>query len=424
MNKANAIATTFSGLMCVGGAAGQAVVTGPIVEEMPVSEIAVEARAVDLAICLDTSGSMSGLINAARQEIWAIVNELALAEPTPDLRVALLTYGSPAYGEETGWVNVDTGFTDDLDMVSDRLFALGTNGGDEFVGRVLNVASSQLKWDLSDDALKLIVVAGNESADQDRLISFRDACRDAISAGIMVNSIYCGAPGDEIALGWAEVAKLADGQYAAIDHNNGTVVVTTPFDTELSELSTAMNGTYVAYTAEGRFAAENQQRQDENSAAMNSAAVAQRAQTKGGKLYRNTWDLVEANQQEDFELSGIAEEDLPEVLREMTLEELQSYLEELAERRVEIQNQISEVGQKRDAFMVEEMKRQAIDESKSFGHVIRKAVREQAATKGFKFAEPPAPPAPPAPPEVVEEDATVSAEAAEAENADAGGNAG
>ncbi|MHC4652135.1 MAG: hypothetical protein ACYTES_14940 [Planctomycetota bacterium] len=58
---------------------------GQLVEAVPVQVIE-EPRTVDLAICLDTSGSMSGLINAARQKLWAIVNELALAEPTPKLR--------------------------------------------------------------------------------------------------------------------------------------------------------------------------------------------------------------------------------------------------------------------------------------------------------------------------------------------------
>ncbi|HVP73894.1 MAG TPA: vWA domain-containing protein, partial [Phycisphaerales bacterium] len=143
-------------------------------------------RIVELAICLDTSGSMEGLINAARVKLWEIVNDLALAKPTPRLRVALLTYGNDGHNAENGWVNIDIGFTEDLDMVSKQLFALTTNGGTELVGRVLKAAGERLDWNASDDVLKLIVVAGNESADQDTTFNFRDVCKATISKGVMI----------------------------------------------------------------------------------------------------------------------------------------------------------------------------------------------------------------------------------------------
>ena len=120
-----------------------------------------EPRMVELAICLDTSGSMDGLIGAAKQKLWAIVNDLALAEPTPALEVALLTFGNDGHDAEAGWVAVQTPFTSDLDLVSQRLFELTTNGGSEYVGRVLQAAHG-LTWSPSDDTLKLVIVAGNE----------------------------------------------------------------------------------------------------------------------------------------------------------------------------------------------------------------------------------------------------------------------
>ena len=48
---------------------------------------------IELAICLDTSGSMDGLINSARQTLWTIVNDHAEAERTTALRGARLSYG-------------------------------------------------------------------------------------------------------------------------------------------------------------------------------------------------------------------------------------------------------------------------------------------------------------------------------------------
>src|SRR5262249_7812308 len=99
----------------------------------PAALTAPATRAVDLAICLDTRGSVDGLFAAARQKLWSIVNDRALAKPAPKLRVALLTYGNNGHDPEVGWVKVDVGLTDDLDRVSQELFALRTNGGTEYV---------------------------------------------------------------------------------------------------------------------------------------------------------------------------------------------------------------------------------------------------------------------------------------------------
>jgi hypothetical protein len=330
---------------------------------------------------------MSQLIEAAKQKLWAIVNDLALADPAPEIRVALLTFGNDGHVPENGWVSLDLPLTGDLDAVSEKLFALSTNGGTELVGRVLDVATRQLDWHPSDDALKLIVVAGNESADQDTVVPFRDAARAAIAQGIMVNAIYCGNPGDDIAPAWREVALLADGHFAAIDHDHGTVVVETPFDTELAELSAVVNETYIPIGQAGQTASANQQVQDANAATLNSAAAASRAQTKGSGLYVCSWDLVDACRLNQIDLAEVKDEDLPEAMRTMTLQEKQAHVKSMEARRGSIQKQINEVNQQRQAFIQTEMSRAGLDESKSFDAAIRKAVREQARTKGFRFQE-------------------------------------
>ena len=125
---------------------------------------------VDVAIALDTSGSMENLLEAARLKLWEIVHDLTLVEPTPTLRVALLTYGGKDNDHKAGWVRVETGLTRDLDLVSERLFALTAGGGAEYVARVLQAALEGLDWTSSEDALKLVFVAGNEPADQEGIV--------------------------------------------------------------------------------------------------------------------------------------------------------------------------------------------------------------------------------------------------------------
>ncbi len=359
-----------------------------VLEEVPQPQPQPQTRAVDLAICLDTSGSMSGLIESAKQKLWAIVNDLALAEPEPLLRVALLTYGNDGHPAEDGWVRVDIPLTTDLDIISQRLFALGTNGGTELVGRVISRATTALEWSGDPMALKLIVVAGNESADQDQQVPFRVACKAAITSGVMINSIYCGNPADTIAPGWAEVARLADGHFASIDHNDGMVVVETPFDNQLAMLSLSVNDTYVALGDAGVDGLANQVAQDRNAESLNSAAAASRASTKGGRLWRKSWDLVDRCQEKDFDWGSLEDEDLPEEMRKLDLAGRKAYITGKQAERTRIHTEIGTLTAKRDSWVGNYKRLKGIDETKSFDHALLESLREQARSKGFEFKKP------------------------------------
>ncbi|TAH39764.1 MAG: VWA domain-containing protein [Planctomycetota bacterium] len=342
--------------------------------------------AVDLALCLDTSGSMDGLIEAAKTKLWAIVNDLALARPAPRLRVALLTYGNSGHDAAAGWVQVQTPFTEDLDLVSQKLFQLRTNGGTELVGRVVRASLEQLEWNASPEALKLILVAGNESADQDQEVPFRDACRRAIECGIQVNSIYCGGAADPDAEGWKEVARRADGHYGNIDQN-AVLVIATPFDEGLAALSAALNATYVPYGTTGATAWANQAQQDANAATLNSTAAAERAACKANGLYQCGWDLVDACRGGRMQLEDVKTSELPENLRNLSREELAAHLDQQWRRRSELHVQIQERSRERDQFVQAELAKAALRGDQAFDTAIRAAIRSQAQAKGFLFPQ-------------------------------------
>lgn len=352
---------------------------------------------VDLAICLDTSGSMNGLIDSARQGIWAIVNDFALAKPAPKLRVALLTFGNDGHNKENGWVEVQTAFTEDLDLVSQKLFALTTNGGTELVGRAVQTSLDRLEWTSAQGALKLIVVAGNESADQDQECNYRDACRRAIGAGVMINTIYCGNPNDQLAPGWREVAQLADGKFHAIDKDNGAIAIETPFDAQIQALNAQVNKTYVPYGAEGKRAWANQAEQDRNASGLNSQVAAERAMCKTTGSYDNSqWDLLDACRAQKVKLAELKQEDLPEALRGKTPAELEKHIATLQAERDGLHKQIQDLSGKRQKAVEEEMAKRALDPTKSFDYAVRQAVRAQAEEKGIavRAVAPVQPPAP------------------------------
>ncbi|HEU4417898.1 MAG TPA: VWA domain-containing protein [Planctomycetota bacterium] len=357
----------------------------------PVVPVAMAAqRPVDLAICLDISGSMNGLLNAARQNLWAVVNDLAKLQPAPTLRVALLTYGCSAYEPEKGWVRVETAFTTDLDAVSEKLFALSTNGGEEYVARVMQAALNELSWSSDPKALKLMFVAGNEPATQDPKVDGPSQSKAAIGQGIVVNTIYCGNPAHEEAAGWRAVATLADGRFAAIEQDKG-FVVSTPFDTQLAELSAAMNTTYVPYGSQAVVWAQNQVTQDGNAARLNSAAAAERCQTKASSLYCNErWDLVDACNDATFKLEDVKKEDLPEALRKLSIDELRVHVAAQKKKRDELKQQVEVLGKQREAHVQQELQKLGEGGKKLFEQAVLESVRQQAEARGFQRAIAPA----------------------------------
>jgi hypothetical protein len=347
-----------------------------------------DARPIDLVICLDISGSMQGLINAARQNLWAVVNDLATLQPTPTLRVALLSFGCSAHPAEHGYVKVETDFTTDLDLVSQQLFALQTNGGEEYVARVMQKALADLTWSPQAGALQLMFVAGNEAATQDPQVDVAAVSKAAIERGIVVNTIYCGDPDHADGPGWREVSKLADGHFAAIQQDREVVVVT-PYDQTLAHLGTLLNPTYVPYGAQRESCATNQWAQDSNAAALNVAAAAQRAQTKAGLLYCNPhWDLVDALDDPKFKLEEVKPEDLPEALRALTTTQLREHVAVQKRARDEVKAKLERFGKLRDAFLQAEQKQLGSGGPTRFEQAVLEPVRQQAAARGFHRAAP------------------------------------
>src|SRR5882672_999007 len=108
-----------------------------------------EAPVVQIAILLDTSGSMQGLIEQAKGQLWKIVNEFINAKQNgkrPELEVALFEYGQDKLAARDGYIRLIAPLTNDLDKISEELFKLTTSGGDEYCGWVIKDAVERLAW--------------------------------------------------------------------------------------------------------------------------------------------------------------------------------------------------------------------------------------------------------------------------------------
>jgi hypothetical protein len=347
---------------------------------------------IDLVVCLDTSGSMNGLIDSAKIKLWDIVNELAKVKPTPNLRVALYAYGSPSFGADSGYVHKECDLTNDLDEVYSKLTALRISGGDEYVARVSQAALKQQKWCESPNALKIIFVCGNEAVDQDKIVHLNDVAQLARKQGTIINTIYCGTATHHDAAGWRDFAIKAGGAYAHIDMNKAThdpvAGMKTPFDEKLLVLNAGLNKTYVAFGARGAEKVQQQAAQDKAAAGAAPGAALARAETKANALYKNsTWDLVDRMKEEkDFDLSKVKEEDLCEDLKKLKPEERMPYLKKKAEERGVIQKENNELSGKRAKFLDDERKKLPKAEGdKALDEALKGMIRDQATSKGFEL---------------------------------------
>ena len=322
---------------------------------VPIAKPAVEDKPrIDVVFAIDCSGSMGGVIETAKQKVWAIVNEVARAKPAPELRIGLLAYGN-AMGPFRAYP-----LSSDLDEVYKNLLTFKDEGwGDEYVGLAVHRATADMKWADGKQVYKVIYVVGNETARQGPAeFDYAKTAPGAIAKGIVVNAIYCGNTDYATATPtWREIAKLADGSYMEIAGQGGAVVVASPFDKELADLSGKLNTTYVGYGQQRAEKAAAQSAADSSAGGFSAASAADRAVSKSSRQYDNAhWDLVDAQKNlKDFDVTKLKEEELPEEMRKMTPDQRKAHVDAKARERAEISKQIQDISAKRDAYVKEEV---------------------------------------------------------------------
>lgn len=339
---------------------------------------------IKVALLLDTSNSMDGLIDQAKAQLWKIVNELSYAkceEQSPNLKIALYEYGNDNLNADEGYLRQVIAFSDDLDEISKSLFSLTTNGGNEYCGKVINTALNQLEWGDDKEDLKLIFIAGNETYTQGD-VNYKDASKLAHKNDITVNTIFCGDYNQGISTKWKDGADLTHGNYMAINHNEATVHVASPYDDKILELNKKLNTTYVAYGSAGRAKMEMQAEQDSNARSYNKANAVSRTVSKSSRLYKNgSWDLVDAEKEAGFSYDEIKESELPQELKGKSTSEIKTYVEAKAKTRKRLQDEIATLNLNRRDYLAKQTK----DSSNGLESAMIKALKSQAEQKNYKW---------------------------------------
>lgn len=343
-----------------------------------------ENNKIQVALLLDTSSSMDGLIDQAKSRLWNIVNTLTTLKysgKTPDIEIALYEYGNDGLSEKTNFIRQVTPLTSDLDLISEKLFALKTNGGNEYCGAVIQDATKKLDWKKENNNMKLIYIAGNEAFDQGR-INYKEAISDAMKNNIYVNTIFCGSSLEGINTFWKDGADYGKGKYFNIDSNQSIQYVSTPYDDEISKCNVKINTTYIGYGSTGNSKKINQEAQDKNARGVSSANYAERAVSKSKAVYKNeSWDLVDRVKQDPKAISKIKKEELPAELQNKSEAEVQVIITQKTKEREAIQKEIGELAKKRQQYIDTEAKKTKSQDD--LGKAINTSIVALAKTKGY-----------------------------------------
>jgi hypothetical protein len=339
---------------------------------------------IQVAILLDTSNSMDGLIEQTKTQIWKIINALAEANKHNKeitIQVGLFEYGKSSLPRNLGYQQMLSPLTNDLDFLSEKLFGLRTNGGSEYAGWVIGEAVRRLQWTSHDDDLRLVIIAGNESFAQGE-IPYSETIANAKARGIVVNTIYCGSRQDGRNLEWKAGAVQGEGVYMNIDHNRKVIDIDTPFDDEIVALGQQVNATYVGYGTSGAKYKMRQEVQDANAKKVSKSSLVERNMVKASKQYKaDSWDLTSAYMKDAKVVEAMAPEALPEELKGKDEGEIKAYLEKKVEERGAIEKRIAVLKRKRSDYIEANKPK----DQKDFGTVLIENIRKLATDRGYTF---------------------------------------
>lgn len=315
----------------------------------------IKTKKIQLALLLDTSNSMDGLINQAKNQLWETISHLSRQAPEAEIEIAVYHYGNDGLSMYDDYVDQVLSFTNNLDKVSSTLFGLHTNGGSEYCGAVIKKSTQELMWDNKTTTQKVLVIAGNESFAQGNT-SYNKAITQAREKSIQVNTIFCGSPNSSVYNGWRDGANLGKGKSFTINHNSDIQQITTPYDDQILTCNKKINDTYVPVYKEQVIEKEIMEVNDAEQEAEQKERLVEKALVKTNKnVYKkDSWDAVDNYTSNGYSISSLKQSGqgvLYETFKDKSDEEIIEIVEDLAEERDELHNELKALEIKRQEYI-------------------------------------------------------------------------
>jgi uncharacterized protein YegL len=364
--------------------------TVAVVDPVPLAPEMTQADKIEVVFVLDTTGSMSGLIKAAKEKIWSIASTMASAQSAPEIRMGLVAYRDRGDAYVTRIVDLST----DLDTMYATLMdfrAVGGGDGPESVNQALHDAVHKMSWSRDQNAYRVVFLVGDAPPHMDYQddVKYPQTLTAAKHRGIIVNTIQCGRDGRTLQT-WKQVAQLGAGRYFQVEQAGSAVALATPFDEKLAELSRKLDGTRLFYgSPETKSKQSKKVAATEKLHAMSSLGSRARRATfnvskSGAANFGGEGELVDDITSGRVDLSGIDRDHLPASMQEMPVEEQSAMIAETAERRNELKAQIQELAQQRSTYLEQQVEELGGAED-SLDEQIYRSVREQAGKLGLHY---------------------------------------
>jgi Mg-chelatase subunit ChlD len=362
----------------------------PVVAEKPSDG----GKTLEMVFVLDTTGSMGGLIDGAKQRIWGIINDVMQTPSHPSVRVGLVAYRD--HGDQ--YVTQILPVTNDLDKVYTTLMDFSADGGGdgpEDVRQGLSDGVSKAGWSKpSADTAQVVFLVGDAPPHEDyaQEPDTLTTTAAAVKAGMTVNTIQCGAD-DSTREVWQTIAQRGEGRFFAIAQDGGVATVATPYDARLAELGNKLGSTYLAYgggagAAGASYRAEAATRQaaaeDKVAGSVPAPAQAERAYNKALNKDAYVGDLLQSIENGSVKLESVKTEDLPDGLQKLTPAERQKEVERRLADRKKMRDEIVTLSKQRDAYLADLRRKDPHGPSSGFDSAVASALKEQMSRKGIK----------------------------------------
>jgi hypothetical protein len=339
---------------------------------------------VEVAFVLDTTGSMASLIEGAKRKIWSIATSIIDANPDAEIRMGLVAYRD--IGDE--YVTRTYQLTTDIqDLYAQLLEFKARGGGDwpESVNEALLVGMTKLAWSNGPESARILFLVGDAPPHMDYAqdTKYPDVMEIARQRGIIVNAVQAGRARDTERV-WQEIAQMGNGRYIPIPQSGGQVlIIETPFDEEIIELQSKLNGTVIPYGPRAqreRVVGKTKQVMAAPPAAASDMAsfINKRARSaRAAEAVTGEGDLVADVVAGRKQLSAVKEDELPDRLRAMSAAERKAFVDRQMAERKDISARMSEIVKRRDAYVREKRTTAPALPADSFDRAVEETLRAQ-----------------------------------------------
>ncbi len=347
-----------------------------------------QQQVVEVVFVLDTTGSMGGLIEGAKNKIWSIATNIQNAKTDVEVRMGLIAYRDRG----DTYVTQQYPISSDINSIYASLIEFDAYGGGdhpESVNQALYEAVNNQNWSNANNALRIIFLVGDAPPKMNYQddVKYMQTVKLAKDKDIIINTILAGSDSQTKRV-WQDIAQSANGAFSQIAQDGNVTVIKTPYDEKIHQLNIQLNGTIILYgTNKVREQASKVMDSIVSAAPEASSDMAEFniKRKVSNRVISGEGDLLQELELKNTSVGGLITNQLPKVMQGMNTKERQQYIENMQMKRSNIQKKIDELAKKRAIYKASEVKKLSKGERNSFDENMIKIIRKQAGDKNIEY---------------------------------------